>query len=219
MGNNIKTDSNVGFYMKRRKYNVKGKREKRKSEIVQAAVSLFMEKGFDRVRLSDISSKVNLGRTTVYEYFNNKNEILASYLEKEMILYHEKVMAIMRKKAEFKDKLLEFINLQLDYGSYHRRFSQLFQSLSRSSEDISAKTEKVIRGKHHEIYSVLTNEFSTAVGRKEIKDIPPSLIMQILINATSFPIRGNTENARIAEEVLSVFWSGISNIDTRVKRK
>jgi AcrR family transcriptional regulator len=205
--------------MKRKKYNVRHKREKRKNEIIQAAVSLFMEKGFDRVSLSDISSKINRGRTTVYEYFSNKNEILALYLEKEMFRYHEKVMAIMGKKADFKDKLMEFIGLQLEYGSYHRGFSQLFRSLSRGSEDISVKIEKVIRGKHHEIYSALTDEFSSAIGRNEIRDMPPALMMQLLINATSLPVRSNKDQTRTAEEVFSVFWSGISNTNTQAERK
>lgn len=214
----IKADTFVGKVMERKKYNVQNKREKRKDEIIDAAVSLFMEKGFDRVSLSDIASRIKKGRTTIYEYFRDKNEILASYLEKEMIGYHEKVMAILRKKACLRDKLMEFISLQLEYGTYHRGFSQLFRSLSRGGTAISEKTETVIRQKHHEIYSALTNEFLKAMRKKEIRAMPPGLIMQILINATSFPLRSKTEKARTAEDVLSVFWSGISSTNTQGKR-
>lgn len=198
--------------MKRKKYNVRLKREGKRDAIIQAAVQLFIERGFDRVSLSDIASKINLGRTTIYEYFKNKSKILALYLEKEMLEYHKKVMAIMDNKIALRNKLMEFIKLQLEYGSYHRSFSQLFQSLSRSSSDISARTEAAIRGKHQEIYVALINEFNAAIRRKEIRDIPSDILMQLLINATSFPVRSKKEPIRTAEEVFSIFWSGISKI-------
>ncbi len=204
--------------MKRKKYNVRFKREGKKDEIIQAAVQLFIEKGFDRVSLSDIASRLNLGRTTIYEYFNNKSEILALYLEKEILDYHEKVMSIMNKKVAFRNKLMEFIKLQLEYGGYHKSFSQLFRSLSRSSGNISAKTEAAIRGKHQEIYVALMNEFNAAIRRKEIRDLPSDVLMQLLINATSFSLRGKKEPAQIAEEVFSIFWSGISNINLKERK-
>jgi len=204
--------------MKRKKYNVRFKREGKKDEIIQAAVQLFIEKGFDRVSLSDIASRLNLGRTTIYEYFNNKSEILALYLEKEILDYHEKVMSIMNKKVAFRNKLMEFIKLQLEYSGYHKSFSQLFRSLSRSSGNISAKTEAAIRGKHQEIYVALMNEFNAAIRRKEIRDLPSDVLMQLLINATSFSLRGKKEPAQIAEEVFSIFWSGISNINLKERK-
>ncbi|TAL57509.1 MAG: TetR/AcrR family transcriptional regulator [Nanoarchaeota archaeon] len=201
------------FIMKRKTYNVQFKREGKKNEIIQAAVQLFIEKGFDKVSLADIASKINLGRTTIYEYFNNKSEILSLYLEKEMLEYHKKVMAIVDKKTVLRDKLMEFIKLQLEYGSYHKSFSQLFRSLSRSSGDISGKTEAAIRGKHQEIYVSLMNEFNAAIRQKEIRDLPSDILMQLLINATSFPVRSKKEPTQTAEEVFSIFWSGISNIN------
>lgn len=193
-----------------RKYNVEHKRDKKKEEIVQAAVQLFIEKGFDRISLSDIARKVNLRRTTIYEYFNNKNEILASYLEKEMTSYHEKVKAIMAKKAALQEKLREFITLQLEYSNYHKGFSRLLHSLSRSAREISDETEAMIREKHQEIYAALINQFSAAIEKREIRNISSGLVMQILINATSFPIKSGKDLQQTAGEVLSLFWSGIS---------
>jgi AcrR family transcriptional regulator len=195
-----------------RKYNVGHKRDGKKDEIVQAAVQLFMEKGFDRVSLSEIAGKINLGRTTIYEYFNNKNEILATYLEREMTVYHNKVTAIFKKKAAIEEKLRDFITLQLEYGSYHRGFSQLFGSLSRDAKDISAKTEAAIREKHREIYSLLIHEFNDALQGGKVRNLSPGLIMQLLINATSFPVKSGNDLRQTAEQVFSIFWSGISKI-------
>lgn len=197
--------------MRRKRYNVRDKRENRKGEIVRAAVLLFMEKGFDGATLSDISERLNLGRTTLYEYFKNKDEILAAYLEKEITSYHEKVMSVLAVKGDFKNRLTGFIKLQLEYGSYHKGFSQMFRALSRSSGKISKKIEIKIREKHQEIYEALTKEFSSAVRRKEIRAFPPGLLMQVLINATSFPVRSERNTEQTAEEVFSIFWSGISN--------
>lgn len=67
------------------------RREKKKNEIIGTAAQLFLEKGFENVALSDIAEEIKMGRTTIYEYFENKNEIMATYLEKEMSAYHAKI--------------------------------------------------------------------------------------------------------------------------------
>ncbi len=211
----------VGFYKKGlvRKYNVGHKRDRKKNEILQVAVQLFLEKGFNRVSLSEIATRLNLGRTTIYEYFKDKNEILALYLEREMVSYHEQVQTIFRNRADIKDKLRELIVLQLEYGRYHRGFSQLLHLLSKSAKEISAKTEALIRERHKEIYAILTNEINDAIRRKKIRNLSPGLIMQLLINATSFPVNSGDNLRQTAEEIFSIFWSGISNNQMKKEHK
>jgi len=54
------------------------KRRRAKDAIRQAAVDLFAERGFDAVSVTDIAERAEVGRTTFFRYFGDKQEVLFS---------------------------------------------------------------------------------------------------------------------------------------------
>lgn len=195
--------------MRKRTYRVQAKREMQKDEIARIAARLFEEKGFEKVSLLQIADRYGKGRTTLYEYFQDKNELLAFCLEREMGVYLEKVMNILRPPGTFKDKVREFFKVQLVYGTAHAGYSRLFRSLANSTSGLASKTRGVIKKLHGEVYAALQGEIGGAIRRGEIREAPIPLVMQLLINATSMPIRVDTPPERTVEEILAVFWNGL----------
>lgn len=49
--------------------------EERKQEIAKIAKEVFLRKGYNKTKLSDIALKYGVARTTLYEYFKNKDDI------------------------------------------------------------------------------------------------------------------------------------------------
>lgn len=56
--------------------------EQRKQEILNASLKLFGEKGFSRTTMDDIASAKGLTKAALYQYFNSKEEILSSIVQK-----------------------------------------------------------------------------------------------------------------------------------------
>jgi AcrR family transcriptional regulator len=54
------------------------KRRRAKEAIRQAALDLFSERGFDAVSVTDIAERAEVGRTTFFRYFGDKQEVLFS---------------------------------------------------------------------------------------------------------------------------------------------
>jgi AcrR family transcriptional regulator len=52
------------------------KRERARGAIVAAAYELFAERGFDQVTVSDIAERAQVGRTTFFRYFGDKQEVI-----------------------------------------------------------------------------------------------------------------------------------------------
>ena len=50
--------------------------EAKKKMIMEKAVDLFLNKGVHGTHLVDIANSCNIGRTTIYQYFRNKDQIL-----------------------------------------------------------------------------------------------------------------------------------------------
>ncbi len=62
-------------------------RQQRSRSILDAAWTLFGEKGFDETSIEEIAAHAEVGPATVYTYFGSKNELLAAlfvrYIEQE----------------------------------------------------------------------------------------------------------------------------------------
>lgn len=53
-------------------------RSRRREEILQAAFIEFCEKGYDRAKIEEIAHRAGIGKSTVYEYFPSKAELLTA---------------------------------------------------------------------------------------------------------------------------------------------
>jgi len=60
------------------------KTARKKDEIIQAAVSLFMEKGYTGTTMEDVAAKLLMTKGSVYYYFKDKQELL--YQSQKMLL-------------------------------------------------------------------------------------------------------------------------------------
>ena len=59
----------------------------RKEEIVDACASLYETMGFKDITIRDIGEKTSLTRTSIYNYFQTKEEIFLALLEREHRLW------------------------------------------------------------------------------------------------------------------------------------
>ncbi|MBC7253297.1 MAG: TetR/AcrR family transcriptional regulator [Actinobacteria bacterium] len=55
--------------------------ERRRSEIIEAALEVFSEKGYHAAKIEDIAARLNIGHGTFYRYFKNKLDIFNHVVE------------------------------------------------------------------------------------------------------------------------------------------
>jgi AcrR family transcriptional regulator len=55
---------------------IERKQQAARARIVRAAADLFTERGFDRVSVSDIAERAEVGRTTFFRHFGDKQEVV-----------------------------------------------------------------------------------------------------------------------------------------------
>ena len=70
----------------------------KKEQILDTAFSLFLEKGYDNTSISDILSKLEIARGTLYYHFESKEAIMDAIIERSAKSIVEEAQSIVLKK-------------------------------------------------------------------------------------------------------------------------
>jgi len=105
-------------------------KEQRRRDILNAAEKLFFSKGYDNVSLNEIAKEVKLGRSTLYLYFENKEELFFAIVLRGAQILHgivlresKKAKTSYEKLAAFRDAYYEFSK---EYPDYLKVYNYLF---------------------------------------------------------------------------------------------
>lgn len=96
--------------------------EERRQEIVETALELFAEKGYEDTTMQDISDRMNVSPGLCYRYFRSKSELFAAASE----YYAAKAMEELRTPGgdglPARERLALFLRQIFEYVSRHREF-------------------------------------------------------------------------------------------------
>ncbi len=108
--------------------------EQREADIINSAIAIYEEFGFEEVTFSKISEKTNFTRPTIYSYFKTKEEIMLKlteiYLGKFVICFKNKVIAEDVKDNKF--IATAFTESFLDVGEFIHLYTVLFSVIEKN---------------------------------------------------------------------------------------
>jgi AcrR family transcriptional regulator len=83
-----------GFAMSRVPSRVKDKElvDERRRAIVEGAISVFKQKGYQKATVREIAQAAHLGTGSIYDYVKSKDDILYLFYENYMNSFYEKLM-------------------------------------------------------------------------------------------------------------------------------
>ncbi|MBW9147183.1 TetR/AcrR family transcriptional regulator [Clostridium sp. CM028] len=90
---------------------------KKKLSIVNAANGLFKEKGFVNVNIKEIASQANVSQVSIYNYFGNKDALVAECVNSLMGDVLEAARKLLYTDMNFKEKILKALSLCSNYIS------------------------------------------------------------------------------------------------------
>lgn len=85
-----------------------------KDNIVDIAMALYKEKGFDNVNIVDICKKAKIARNTFYYYFQKKDDIIEEYFKKSISSKEELFSNIITLDNDW-DRYLELFNINMQF--------------------------------------------------------------------------------------------------------
>lgn len=95
-----------------RRYNA----QESKELIISSAEKLFLEKGFDKVSMRDISEEAKLSKGAIYHHYKSKDEIIKEIINKYVELQRSMLVDLIKKTDGYtgKDKIVYLLDNIVD---------------------------------------------------------------------------------------------------------
>lgn len=101
------------------------KKEGRINEVIEVAITEFLEKGYENTSMESIAKAANLSKGGLYHYFSSKADILFAVNQKILEPIQDIIVNI-DKNPSLTDGLNQFIADYLNYWDNHRREITLY---------------------------------------------------------------------------------------------
>jgi AcrR family transcriptional regulator len=159
-------------------------------EIINAAAGLFQQQGYSETSLGDIAAFVGIGRTTLYEYFTDKEDILATMVEESLPQVIEGIVEDSRVAGGSRARLEELIRRGLRYVSADDHLGSLvMHELPRLTGPAAGRVAAAHRRLGEEIMRVVRE----GIGSGEFRDLDPvatgRIVTSLLMTASQSLIR------------------------------
>lgn len=181
--------------------------EKKKKSIIQAALSLFKEKGFKETTIQSIATVAEVSPVSIYNYFNGKENLVVLCINELFKEITKEAKDILVGNEDYKTKLEKA--LALCQKKMSQQISNYFQEKTLEDPTFSKLMIKAIDSKKREIYRAYIE-----LGKNEniiAKDLSTEVILNVLsaLNKTEILSPLNKNTCKEVKQIQHILLYGI----------
>lgn len=179
---------NYGGALKRTKEQA----EQTKNQILDSAVKVFSNKGFNAARLTDIAESAGVTRGAVYWHFRDKSEIFEAVSEKFFGEYLQLIEGVDEKNLTPIQKVEEILWQVLARSQENQNMFKImraqvlfFERIGTSIEDAFPNIDAILKKLTHQIQKIIANGQTAGELRTDISPAGMAAYIQALIKGLS----------------------------------
>ena len=170
----------------------------KRDAIMQAALELFVERGFYGVAVPEIAERAQVGAGTIYRHFESKEGLVNAIYREEKQRFAQSVVASF-PAIDRSRELFRALWTRMAAFATANHASFVFLELHHHAPYLDDQSRAV----EQRMLEMFEAVISAAQGRGELKAAPPRLLMGIVMGAFIGVIRGCMESESKADHVVS----------------
>lgn len=183
--------------------------EQRRKEIFDASVHLFFERGFNETPMHEIAKAAGVGKSTLYDYFKSKDDILISYFENEIEKITANAQKIIQQDLSATEKLRQIMEMHLTYLVDKKLF---YLKLSVEAQRLALESQQQIQIARHAYQDMIRTLIEEGIQKDEFREINPLFAARTiftLLSTAVFTTRPTGTSEEMLQEALGIFFQGI----------
>lgn len=184
-------------------------REARRREIAHIAANLIFENGFTETSVSQIARAAAMGKSSLYDYFPTKDEIILYLLDEPLNELNQGAAKIIAAGGNVLTRLRNVMFMHLEILLRDRAF---ILKLFMAAQSISAESQQRYQQKRYAYQDMLVELLEEGIDKGTIRPINAAMAMKSLL-AIMTPVVFTTRPAGSPQEMLAdaleIFFNGI----------
>lgn len=161
-----------------------GTRARRRREILKAATEEFSRCGFEGTRIDAVAKRAGIGKSTVYEYYPSKEELLYAACTMVVTEIIERMREALDAPLPLHDLLIRYLRCMCDL---HHQFCTVVPMLSENP-DVKANLDEFASQFCRETAQMLTTTLERAAQNGEIEQHASYNTAALLMLSTAGPV-------------------------------
>lgn len=184
-----------------------------KTQLIQAAGLTFSRYGFKKTTMDDIAFAAGKGKSSLYYYFRNKEEVFEAVAANEAELLQQEVLTDLAKQKKAKLKLRKYVNIRM------KRFASkgnLYTALSDNFLATFSFIEKIRNNYRDWEINAIKEILNEGIANKEFKNLNAEFTSEAILTCMigfEIPLmtKENTpeETEKKINDVIDMFYYGI----------
>lgn len=152
--------------------------DRRRADILHSALTEFGLRGVDGASMSEIAARAGIGKSTIYEYFPSKTELIIASCEMKIGQIKEEIVSIFSRDISFSAQMELYVEMMLDMAG-NVDFNEVVRIFTRDSIDA---LETVVDDLAGDMAAILEQAILRAQTAGElVEDIDVSIAAAILL--------------------------------------
>ncbi len=180
---------------------------RRKREIFEVAARLFLKKGFAETSMREIAEAARVGKSTLYDYFPEKDDILLFALEQEMAKRNRAAAELAELDTDAVTKLGKLVELHYEFLACNQTVTLLLAESLR----LKPRNLKRLIDRREEYRHILQSvvECGMQEGHFRQVDVPFALEALIGLMTLAFFEGFQGDPPEMARRAVDIFVNGI----------
>ncbi|MDN3593684.1 TetR/AcrR family transcriptional regulator [Zunongwangia endophytica] len=150
---------------------MKSKEDFVRKQVVAASQTVFKKYGFKKATMAHISKASGKGRSTLYYYFKNKNEVFEAFVKNEYETIIIETGKIVSKNLSIEENLSSYRKIKLEH---YIKLSNTYTYLLTDLKENTTFLFQLLHEIRTEEVSIIENCLTWAIEKKEITPVAAS---------------------------------------------
>ena len=185
-----------------------------RKEILDAAAALFRAQGYTDTSLGDLAGYVGIGRTTLYEYFDDKEDILVNLVELALPAVMDDMLTGLPASMSNRERLGELVVRGLEFVSTDTNLgSMIMRELPRLSVDAQSR----VRAAHERLADEIDQTCRAGIDSGEFRPFDPAvasgIVYTLMMSASQSLLRESEAKQRfheVADTMIRFVFDGLA---------
>jgi AcrR family transcriptional regulator len=182
---------------------------RRRHDILDAVAQLMTVKGFQELSMREIGEAAGVGKSTLYDYFPSKDDILIAFVAEEV--RHITILAqeIIAQDLSPAEKISRIMQRQLEYMVANK---PMYMKFTFEIQRLNFESQQRIQQHRHAYQDMLCHLVEEGIQNGEFRPVNPLLAIRGLfafLSTTVFTSRPTGSLEKMMSDALDIVFKGL----------